>query len=487
MLPSSPILILVHILITLIFSLIIISRRINVSTTLSWIIVLSVLPGMGLVLYFLFGSNSRGRKRDKAGASIRNYYQKHFGIGKHRVEREDLPVAEYLQDLSWMLSIQTGFFPTHGNRYTLFTQSPPLITAMVEDIDAATKSVYLEFYIVYPKGSIITVLEALERAALRGIDTRLMVDDIGGRPFFKSKWEKRLIKAGVEIVHSLAVNPIKAFSKRTDLRNHRKLIVIDQTIGYTGSYNLTDPVKFKQGKGFGEWVDVMVRLEGRIVSSLSCVFNTDYIYDSEGLDYTKHALAALSDDVGEFPDYEDGVVMQMVPSGPELQQSVIHELIAASIFGARHSVTIVTPYFVPDETIQLALINAAHRGLQVRLIVPKRVDSLMARHAGESTFDSLIGAGIAVYRFTDGMLHTKLVQIDDELTLIGTANVDIRSFYLNLEMTLCVYDKDFAIKANALVDRYIQRSETLDPDAWRSRGAVLRWKENILRLASPLL
>jgi cardiolipin synthase len=324
------------------------------------------------------------------------------------------------------------------------------------------------------------VLEALERAARRGVDTRLLVDDIGGRPFFKSDWDERLVKAGVEIVRSLAVNPIKAFSKRTDLRNHRKLIVIDQTIGYTGSYNLTDPVKFKEGKGFGEWVDVMVRLEGRIVSSLSCVFNTDYIFDSEGLDYTKNALAALSDEGREFPDYENGVVMQLVPSGPEMRQSVIHELIAAAIFGARHSVTIVTPYFVPDETIQLALINAAHRGLQVRLIVPKRVDSLMARHAGESTFDSLIGAGIAVYRFKDGMLHTKLVQIDDEMTLIGTANVDMRSFYLNLEMTLCVYDKAFAVKANALVDQYIKGSEPLDPDAWQSRGAVLRWKENRL-------
>lgn len=487
MLPASPFLVLVHLVIALTFSLITISRRINVSTTLSWIIVLSVLPIAGLVLYFLFGSNSLGRKRNKAGQSIREYYQRGFGIGKRRVDRSNLPVADYLQDLSWMLSIQTGFFPTQGNRYSLFTQSPPLIAAIVDDINAAKKSVYLEFYIVQPKGSIIKVLEALERSAMRGVDTRLMVDDIGGRPFFKSEWEDRLSQAGVDVVHSLAVNPIKAFSKRTDLRNHRKLIVIDQTIGYTGSYNLTDPVKFKEGEGFGEWVDVMVRLEGHIVSSLSCVFNTDYIYDSEGGDYTKDDLAALSEDVGELPNYDDGAVMQLVPSGPEMQQSVIHELICAAIFGARHSVTIVTPYFVPDETIQLALLNAAHRGVQVRLIVPKRVDSIMARHAGESTFDSLMGAGIAVYRFEGGMLHTKLVQIDDQLTLIGTANVDMRSFYLNLEMTLCVYDEDFAAKANALVDQYIKGSELLDPDAWENRSAVLRWKENILRLASPLL
>ncbi|MGJ8560678.1 MAG: cardiolipin synthase [Litorimonas sp.] len=487
MLPTSPVFILAHTIVTLTLSLIIISRRINVSTTLSWVIVLSVLPVAGPVLYFLFGSQSLGRKRDKAGWSIRKHYQKDFGIGKRRVDRSELPVAEYLQDLSWMLSLQTGFFPAAGNRYKLFSESPPLIAAIVDDIDAAQESVYLEFYIVEPKGSIIKVLEALERSAERGVDTRLMVDDIGGRPFFKSDWEERLSKAGVDVVRSLSVSPIKAFSKRTDLRNHRKLIVIDQDIGYTGSYNLTDPIEFKQGQGYGEWVDVMVRLEGHIVSSLSCVFNTDYIFDSQGMDYTKADLAELSDDGEHTPEYSEGAVMQLVPSGPEMQTSVIHELIAASIFGARQSVTVVTPYFVPDETIQLALINAAHRGVRVRLIVPKRVDSIMARHAGESTFDNLINAGIGVYRFTRGMLHTKLVQIDDQMTLIGTANVDMRSFYLNLEMTLCVYDTEFAAKTNLLVEQYIQGSEILDPEKWKTRGPGLRWKENILRLASPLL
>jgi len=487
MLPTSPLLILAHITIAFVMSLIIISRRINVATTLSWIVVLSVLPIGGLVIYFLFGSNSLGRKRLKAGWSIRQHYQKDFGIGKRRVDRGDLPVADYLQDLSWMTSIQTGFFPTSGNRYTLFSEAPPLIDAIVEDIDAAQESVYLEFYIVEPQGLIVLIMEALERAAGRKIDVRIMVDDIGGRPFFKSEWDERLRKAGVDVVHSLSVSPIKAFSKRTDLRNHRKLIVIDQEIGYTGSFNLTDPVKFKNGKGFGQWVDVMMRLEGHIVSSLSCVFNTDYIFDSQGMDYSREDLAELEDDGEVLPEYSEGAAMQLVPSGPEMQRSVIHELITASIFGARQTVTIVTPYFVPDETIQLALINAAHRGVEVRLIVPKRVDSIMARHAGESTFDSLIGAGIEVHRFIGGMLHTKLVQIDDQMTLIGTANVDMRSFYLNLEMTLCVYDSDFAKEADDLVSGYIANSEMLDPALWKNRGRILRWKENLLRLASPLL
>ena len=464
-----------------------IHRHLSVATTLSWIILLAVLPVAGPVLYFFFGSHSLGRKRTKAGWAIRQYYQRDFGIGKRRVPREDLPIDDHLQDLSWMLSIQTGFFPSDGNWHKLYTEAAPLIEAMVRDINSAHTSVYLEFYIVHPAGLILDVLHALERAATRGVDVRLMVDDFGGRPFFKSDWDERLVAAGVDVVHSLSVNPVKAFSKRTDLRNHRKLVVIDQDIGYTGSFNLTDPVEFKKGEGYGEWVDVMLRLEGHIVSSLSCLFNTDYIFDSNGMDYDIEDLEQLADDGDESAFFEDGSVMQLVPSGPEMQRSVIHELISSALFRAQDSVTVVTPYFVPDETIALALTSAAHRGVHVRLIVPKRVDSFLARHAGESVFDSLITSGVEVHRFTAGMLHTKLVQVDDQMTLIGTANVDMRSFYLNLEMTLCVYSRAFAAEINALVERYIADSEMLDPQSWEQRGRWLRWKESVLRLASPLL
>jgi cardiolipin synthase len=487
MLPTSPFLVLLHIVVTVGLSLLIIKRHINVATTLSWVIVLSVLPIAGPILYVLFGNQSLGRKRMKTGWAIRKYYQKALGVGKHRHPSEDLPVDKFFQELAWMTSIQTGFFPAGGNKYDIYAEAGPLIKKIVEDIDDAKDTVYLEFYIVDPEGRITDILEALARAAQRGVDVRIMVDDFGGRPFFRSKWDEKLQSAGVDVVHSLSVNPIKAFSKRTDLRNHRKLIVIDKTIGYTGSFNLTDPQKFKQQWDFGEWVDVMVRLEGHIISSLSTVFNTDYIFDSQGMDYTRDDLSDLSDRGDDSEVFEDGAAMQLVPSGPEMERSVIHELITAVIFGARKSVTIVTPYFVPDDTIQLALINAAHRGLDVRLIVPKRVDSVMARYAGESTFDSLMQAGIEIQRFTGGMLHTKLLLIDDQLSLIGTANVDMRSFYLNLEMTLFVYDKPFAAKIAEIVDDYVSKSETLVPEIWAKRSWSQRWKQNILRLASPLL
>ncbi len=487
MLSLPPLFLIVHIMVTLVLGARIIHRRLHVSTTLLWIILLSIFPVGGPIFYFFFGSHSLGRKRTKTGWAIRQYYQRDFGIGKRRMDRADLPVSDYLKDLSWMLSIQTGFFPTAGNGHKLYSEARPLVDAIIRDVDAAHSSVYLEFYIVQAKGMIVDLLESLERAAERGIDVRLMVDDFGGRPFHRGEWSTRLERAGVDVVRSLSVNPVKAFSKRTDLRNHRKLIVIDQDIGYTGSFNLTDPQRFKEGEGFGQWVDVMLRLEGHIVSSLSCLFNTDYIFDSTGMDYTEADLEELRDDGSEAPVFEDGSAMQLVPSGPEMQRSVIHELITAAIFAARRSVCVVTPYFVPDETIQLALTSAARRGLRVRLIVPRDVDSIMARHAGEATFDELIKAGVEVYRFTDGMLHTKIVTVDEEMTLIGTANVDMRSFYLNLEMTLVVYGSAFGEEIARLLETYVAGSDMLDPQVWEQRGRVLRWKEAVLRLASPLL
>ncbi len=487
MLSLPPLFLLLHIIVTLVLSARIIHRRLHVSTTLLWIILLSIFPVGGPIFYFFFGSHSLGRKRTKTGWAIRQYYQRDFGIGKRRMSRDDLPVSDYLQDLSWMLSVQTGFFPTAGNWHKLYSEARPLVDAIIRDVDAAHSSVYLEFYIVQAKGMIVELLEALERAARRGVDVRLMVDDFGGRPFHRGEWSTRLEEAGVDVVRSLSVNPVKAFSKRTDLRNHRKLIVIDQDIGYTGSFNLTDPEKFKEGEGFGEWVDVMLRLEGHIVSSLSCLFNTDYIFDSTGMDYTEADLEELRDDGTDAPVFKHGSAMQLVPSGPEMQRSVIHELITAAIFAARTSVCVVTPYFVPDETIQLALTSAARRGVRVRLIVPKDVDSVMARHAGEATFDELVKAGVEVYRFTDGMLHTKIVTVDEEVTLIGTANVDMRSFYLNLEMTLVVYGSAFGEEIARLLETYVAGSEMLDPQLWEQRGRVLRWKEAVLRLASPLL
>ena len=457
-----------------------------VNTTLAWIIIISAVPIGGVIFYFLFGDHRLGRKRLKQGARIREYYQNAYDISGDDVPDEDMQTATFFEDLSRIVSLETGFHPSMGNKIRLFDEAGHTLTAMIEDIDNAKEHCFLEFYIVEAQGRVIQVMEAIERAALRGVDCRLLADDIGSRLFLKSDWCRRLEAAGVQVERSLEVGVIKSFSKRTDLRNHRKLVIIDQAIGYIGSFNLVDPVEFKKSAEVGQWVDVMARLEGHIVSSLAVVFNTDFIFDTTGGDFTPTHLQ-------QFPsgtpskEFSRDAVLQLIPSGPEMRTSLIYEVIVSTLFGARKSITIVTPYFVPDEAIVLALKNAARRGIKVELVIPRKLDSIMARFASEAVYDTLLDAGVIIRRYHVGMLHTKAILIDDSVSFMGTVNMDMRSFYLNLEVTLAIYDVEFAARLRDTIDHYISRSKKLELEKWKERSASRRFCENVLRLAAPLL
>ena len=483
---SIPFTLFFHFLAVIILGLRILFRRMAVNTTLAWLIIITALPIGGIGFYFLFGDHRLGRKRLKLGERIRNYYQNAYDITESDVPDEQMEVSQFFGDLSRVVSNETGFHPSMGNKIRLFDEAGHILNALIEDIDQAQDSCYLEFYIVEAKGRVIDVLEALERAAQRGVDCRFLADDIGSRGFLKSAWKKRLESAGVDIVRSLEVGIIKSFSKRTDLRNHRKLVIIDHSIGYIGSSNLVDPVEFKKDAAVGQWIDIMARLEGHIVSSLAVVFNTDFIFDKADGEYSKETLQQFKQETPAI-EFARDAVLQLIPSGPEMRTSLIYEVVVAALFGARKSITVVTPYFVPDESLVLALTNAARRGIDVNLVLPRRIDSIMARHASEAVYDELLVAGVTILRYQSGLLHTKAILIDEDIAFIGTVNMDMRSFYLNLEVTLAVYDRAFAARLQDTVDNYIARAEILDTDRWAQRGKIKRFKENILRLAAPLL
>jgi cardiolipin synthase len=481
-----PITALLHAVLVTFMSLRLLFRKLAVNTTLAWMIVISAIPIFGIIIYFLFGDHRLGRKRLKLGERIRKYYQSAYDTNCEESLSRELNVSPFFDDLSKIVSKETGFHPSMGNEIRVFDEAGHTISALIEDIDSAKHQCFLEFYIVEAKGRIIGVMEALERAANRGVDCRFLVDDIGSRNFLKSDWSERLASAGVQVERSLKVGVLKSFSKRTDLRNHRKLIIIDQFIGYIGSFNLVDPVIFKRHAQVGQWVDIMARVEGHIVSSMSVVFNTDFIFDKVGGDYTQANLKEFSRTV--TPRKSDtGAVLQLIPSGPEMRTSLIYEVIVAALFGSRETITIVTPYFVPDEAIVLALTNAARRGVSVTLVLPEQLDSIMARHASEAIYDNLLEAGIIIKRYQSGLLHTKAILIDKTVSFIGTVNMDMRSFYLNLEVTMAVYDAEFSRRLQSSVDHYIARSEKLEKADWDKRSKLKRFKESVFRLAAPLL
>lgn len=481
-----PITLLLHICVVIGLGLRILYRRMAVNTTLAWLIIIAALPIGGVILYFLFGDHRLGRKRLKLGERIRNYYQNAYDITQHNATRADMSVSPFFKDLSNIVAADTGFHPSMGNKIRLFDEAGHVFSSLVTDIDAAQKTCFAEFYIVEAKGRVISVLEALERAALRGVECRFLADDIGSRHFLKSEWRARLERAGVDIVRSLSVGVIKSLSKRTDLRNHRKLVIIDMSVGYIGSSNLVDPVEFKQNSDVGQWIDIMARVEGHIVSSLAVVFNTDFIFDKSQGDYSKANLRTFPQE-NSPKDFARDAVLQLIPSGPEMRTSLIYEVVVAALFGAHKSIVVTTPYFVPDEALVLALTNAARRGISVNLILPERIDSIMARHASEAVYGQLLEAGVVIRRYQNGMLHTKAILIDDDISFIGTVNMDMRSFYLNLEVTLAIYDKMFSSRLRETIEHYMARSDILELGLWNERSAFKKFKENILRLTAPVL
>lgn len=272
-----------------------------------------------------------------------------------------------------------------------------------------------------------------------------------------------------------------ALIKRFDLRMHRKIVVIDGEIAYTGSLNLVDPRFFKQESNVGQWVDAMVRLTGPAVEPMGIVFLGDWeLETSEGLESLRR-----TGDVRRLPSAGVSTV-QVMPTGPTLQDDAI-QILLMSIYAARRELVITTPYFVPDESVLMALVSAARRGVDVTLILPARVDSYLVRFASQPHMGELLANGIKIRLFRGGLLHTKSVTVDGEISLFGSLNLDPRSIYLNFEITLSAYDRKFTGELRALQFSYAAASSTMNLSDWEQRNRLQRFRDNVARLLSPLL
>jgi cardiolipin synthase len=269
---------------------------------------------------------------------------------------------------------------------------------------------------------------------------------------------------------------------RVDLRLHRKIVVIDGEIAYTGSLNLVDPRYFKQEAQVGQWVDAMVRIEGPAVQALGAIFMWDWeVETAQGMEVLKNS--------SEFKAVTQvgSAAVQVAPSGPGYKSDTIHQLLLTSIYTAEKELVITTPYFVPDESVVSALQSAALRGVEVTIILPERLDSRLAFYASRSYFDDLLAAGVQLYHFQEGLLHTKSVTVDGDITLFGTVNLDMRSFWLDFEVTLLVYDSDFGMQLRRLQKSYLEKSNPIDQEVWQKRSGKERFIENAAQLFAPLL
>ncbi|HRV82083.1 MAG TPA: cardiolipin synthase [Planctomycetota bacterium] len=465
----------IHWLIVLVLWVRVMVRRPPVGVAVAWLAVISTAPFLGAVIYLLFGERRLGRKRTARIASYWPTLQR-WQASLRPPAAENVPEVPIQRQAEQVL----GFPAQGGNRLELFSDFQSVFDQLVADIDSATRSCHLCFYIWHEGGRTEDVVEALIRAARRGVDCQVLADAIGSRAFLHSDSAGRMRAAGVVVAAALPTGGLRTFLVRRDLRNHRKIVVIDQTIAYSGSQNLVDPRFFKQDAGVGEWVDAMARITGPTAGVLDGVF---------ALDWSVEANARLELPAPVAPAYptDRPASIQVVPSGPDLRPEAIHQLLLTAIYSAKQEIVMTTPYFVPDEAIITALLSAALRGVIVTLIVPSRNDSIMVRFASEANFEGLLAAGARIALFDGGLLHTKSLTVDHSLCIFGSVNLDMRSLWLNFEISLFVYDPEFTQSIRELQASYLAASHRLDGEVWSQRSNLQKAAEYAFRLLGPLL
>lgn len=422
------------------------------ASRIAWIVVILALPIMGILAYILVGETRVGRKRVERRARVQAALPGFGTIAGAAAAVAAASTHERHRPLFKVGQSISGFPATGGNTGKLLDEGDAVIDALVADIDLATRHVHLLFYIWLPDRNGTRVAEALIRAAGRGVTVRAMADDLGSRTLLKHPLWSQMRQAGVRQARALEVgNPLwRAITGRIDLRNHRKIVVIDNRITYCGSQNCADPEFLPKAK-YGPWVDAVMRFEGPVVRQNQILFAADWMSEADE-DLTPILTEAL-----ESPCM-DGFTAQVIAEGPTDRASATPEMFASLLWAARREAIVTTPYYVPVDSLQSALRAAANRGVQVTLILPARNDDFAVGAAARSYYADLLEAGVKIWEFKPGLLHSKSLTVDGEVTLIGSANMDCRSFSLNFENNILLCDPDLTQAMRARQMQYLGQS-----------------------------
>jgi len=478
---STPLAIAVHILVQLALIIRVLLRpHRQPAARMAWTVVIAALPVLGIIAYLLFGEVNIGRRR---AARLRDVLGKMPDFppaapGDEANIAADVP-ERFLHLFQLGQSI-SGFAPVGGNSARLIADSNAAIEAMVADIDAAVQHVHVLFYIWLPDNNGCKIVEALKRAASRGVKCRAMADDLGSRGMIHSRHWQAMREAGVHVAAAIPVgNPLlRSLTGRIDLRNHRKIVVIDGRITYCGSQNCADP-EFRIKPKYAPWVDALIRFEGPVAAQNQRLFASDWMtYVDESLDELLRQ---------PIPAPRQGFPAQVVGTGPTVRYSAMPEMFESLMHAARRELVITTPYYVPDESMQNALCATAYRGVQTSIVFPARNDSRVVGAASRSYYEELLAAGVKIFEYAGGLLHTKSLTLDGELTLIGSANLDRRSFDLNYENNILFRDPGLTADVRRLQQDYIARSRAVNPEQVASWPLTRRLLNNTIAMLGPLL
>ena len=464
-----------------VLAVIYIPRNRRPQTALAWLVLIFVVPIPGILLFFLFGSRRLPRSRRRKQREI-NSYILDTTDGIEQVKR-DHPWPPWLEPIV-ELNRKLGAMPlVGGNTAQMHTDYEESIASMTAAVESAKKYVHCEFYILSFDKTTARFFEAMKSAVDRGVVVRVLLDHVAGlRTTGFIRTLRALKRIGAQAHVMLPVQPFKGKYQRLDLRNHRKILVIDGVVAYTGSQNMIDSSYRKRGnvrRGL-HWKDFMVRFEGPIVAGINALFITDWYSETDEL------LLREAPDVTAAAK-ENTVDCQVVPSGPGFDGENNLRLFNSLVYAATERVIITSPYFVPDDSMLYAITSAAQQGLDVQLFASEIGDQALVYHAQRSYYEALLRAGVRIWLYqSPTVLHAKHFTIDDEVAVIGSSNMDMRSFSLNLEISVMVRSRTFVKQLREVEDSYRANSREVTLDEWMQRPRTAAVLDNLARLTATV-
>lgn len=448
--------------------------------TISWLLVIILIPIVGILLYMYFGQTFRKQKIfskkefadferiiNLSKTQIINLHQIKF-LKNEKIKRKINIIKLLLNNSKALL--------TENNKVDVLNNGKETFNSIIYELENAKDHIHVEFYRINDDKIGNKIRKILIQKANEGLTVRLIFDDVGSWRLSK-KYINSLKNAGVEVNVFMPVN-FPFLTSKVNFRNHRKIVVIDGKIGFVGGLNIAD--KYIDGhKKLGFWRDTHLRLEGEAVSSLQVIFIIDWHFVSKEI---------ISDQARYFPDYiiNDRCPVQITTSGPDSDWASIMQAFFAAISTAEKKIFISTPYFLPNESILTALKTAALSGVDVRMILPHKPDSAVAHWSGMSYLSELLNAGIKVFLYKKGFAHAKLLMVDGIFSSVGTANMDNRSFDQNFEVNALIYDEKITEFLEKTFLEDIDNSEQIFADEWATRSRINKVKESLARILSPL-
>ncbi|MGJ9403026.1 cardiolipin synthase [Arthrobacter sp. KK5.5] len=452
------------------------------TTAMAWLLTIFFMPVVGLVLFLLLGNFRLSERRIQRQKDVNDRVlaaTQHLDIDDSEFDAPDW-VRSAVE-----LNRNLGAFPMQeGNALEFITGYRASLEAMTAAVNDAERYVHVQFYIVGDDPEFAgPLLDALDAASARGVKVRFLFDHLGtARIKGFPKLKKRLNDAGIEWRAMLPVSLQRRRWRRPDLRNHRKILVIDGEVAFTGSQNLIEP-GYKRASAHAagrEWVDLMARVRGPLVTGLDVVFATDWSQETD-----ENLMEDLTRVVPEVP--RGSITGQIVPSGPGFKLENNLRLFTTLIYSATEKLTITSPYFVPDDSLLYAVTTAAQRGVDVELFVSETGDQMLVHHAQQSYYKQLLSAGVKIYRYPAPMvLHSKCFTVDDEVAVFGSSNMDMRSFSLNLEVSVMLIGAEAVAEVTQVQDVYRAASRLLTLEEWEARPPLARWADNAARLTATL-